>query len=353
MKHKYLVTALLVLAGLLSWAIAPLPEVSRDGFAMNTLIRMTAYTQDKTVIDDAYSLLSELDSQLSMYNPSSDISRINSQAGLQKVDVPDSVVEVVRDSRRLYDVTGGTFNPLIGAVTRLWKINRADNTIPSRESLENALALTEIHNLVISDDCIYLKNKGCVLDLGGIAKGYASKKIADLFKAKGVTSGLIDLGGNIYTVGKKPDGSDWRIGIRNPLDPYGSPVLALAVNDCSVITSGGYERFKIVDGKRYTHFFDPKTGESVMSDLLSATLVTPDGSLADGLATAFMIAGFDESAKILGKISPMPGAVFIREGKDGKPEILASSNLKGSITGSKYPVSFFSVQTGIQDSLLE
>ena len=130
-------------------------------------------------------------------------------------------------------------------------------------------------------------------------------------------------------------------------------MLALAVNDCSVITSGGYERFKIVDGKRYTHFFDPKTGESVMSDLLSATLVTPDGSLADGLATAFMIAGFDESAKILGKISPMPGAVFIREGKDGKPEILASSNLKGSITGSKYPVSFFSVLTGIQDSLLE
>ena len=353
MYRKYLVAALLILAGLLSWAIAPLPEVSRDGFAMNTLIRMTAYTQDKAVIDDAYSLLSELDSQLSMYNPSSDISRINSQAGIQKVDVPDSVIEVVRDSQRLYDVTSGVFNPLIGAVTRLWKINRADNTIPSRESLENALALTEFHNLVISDDCIYLKNKGCVLDLGGIAKGYASKKIADLFKEKGVTSGLIDLGGNIYTVGKKPDGSDWRIGIRNPLDPYGNPVLALAVNDCSVRTSGGYERFKVVDGKRYTHFFDPKTGESVMSDLLSATLVTPDGSLADGLATAFMIAGFDESAKMLGKISPMPGAIFIREGKDGKPEILASSNLKNSITGSKYPVSFFSVQTGIQDSLLE
>lgn len=343
MKHKYLAAALLVLAGLLSWAAAPLPEVVRDGFAMNTLIRMTVYTQDKTIVDDAYSLLAELDHQLSMYNPSSDISRINFNAGLQSVDVPDSVVEVVRDSKRLYDVTEGTFNPLIGAVTRLWKINKADNTIPSHESLENALALTEIHNLEISDERIYLKNKGCVLDLGGIAKGYASKKIAGLFKAKGVTSGLIDLGGNIYVVGKKPDGSDWKIGIRNPLDPYGGPALVLGVNDCSVITSGGYERFKVVDGKRYSHFFDPKTGESVMSDLLSATLVTPDGSLADGLATAFMIAGFGESAKILAKISPMPGAVFIREGKDGKLEILASSNLKDTITGSKYPVSFFTV----------
>ncbi len=342
MKRKYFVAALLILAGLFSWAIAPLPEVSRNGFAMNTIIRMTAYTKDDKLIDDAYTLLAELDHQLSMYNPSSDISRINSQAGLHSVDVPFTVIEAVRDSRRLYDATTGIFNPLIGAVTRLWKINRADNTIPSRESLESALALSGIDNLEISDGHIFLKSKGCVLDLGGIAKGYASEKIADLFRNRGVTSGLIDLGGNIYTVGKKPDGSDWKIGVRNPLDPYGNPVLALAVNDCSVITSGGYERFKVVDGKRYTHFFDPKTGESVMSDLLSATLVTPDGSLADGLATAFMIAGFDESAKILGRLSPMPGAILIRE-KDGKPEILATSNLREAVTGSKYPVSFFTV----------
>ena len=343
MKHKYLVAILLIFAGLFSWAVTPLPEVSRSGFAMNTLIRMSAYTNDNSLIDDAYALLSKLDNQLSMYNPSSDISRINSFAGTQKIGVPSSVVEVVRDSYRLYEITGGIFNPLIGAVTKLWKINRADNSIPSPDSLENALTLSEIHNLVISEDCIFLKNKGCVLDLGGIAKGYASKKIADLFRYRGVTSGLIDLGGNIYVIGKKPSGSDWRIGIRDPLDPSGNPALVLAVNDCSVITSGGYERFKIVDGKRYSHFFDPKTGASVMSDLLSATLVTPDGSLGDGLATAFMIAGFNESAKILRKISSMPGAIFIREGKDGTPEILASSNLKEAVTGSKYPVSFFTV----------
>ncbi len=342
MKRKYFVAALLILAGIFSWAIAPAPEVTRNGFAMNTIIRMTAYTKDDKLIDDAYALLAELDSQLSMYNPSSDISRINSQAGVENVNVPDSVVEVVRDSRRLYDATSGIFNPLIGAVTRLWKINRADNSIPSRESLESALALSEIHNLEISDGHIFLKSKGCVLDLGGIAKGYASKKIAELFTNRGVTSGLIDLGGNIYVVGKKLDGENWKIGVRNPLDPYGNPVLALSVNDCSVITSGGYERFKVVDGKRYSHFFDPKTGESVMSDLLSATLVTPDGSLADGLATAFMIAGFDESAKILARLSPMPGAILIRE-KDGKPEILATSNLREAVTGSKYPVSFFTV----------
>ena len=347
MYRKYIIAALLILAGLFSLAFAPVPEVSRNGLAMNTLIRMTAYTKDNTLLDDAYSLLAELDNQLSMYNPSSDISRINSRAGIEKVNVPPSVVEAVRDSRRLYDITGGIFNPLIGAVTKLWKINRADNTVPSKESLDIALGLSKIENLDIADNYISLKQKGCVIDLGGIAKGYASYKIAELFRSRGVSSGLIDLGGNIYVVGTKPDGGQWKIGIRNPLSPSGEPALVLSVNDTSVVTSGGYERFKVVDGKRYSHFFDPTTGESVMSDLLSATLVTPDGSLADGLATAFMIAGFDKSAKILGTLSPMPGAVFIRETKEGSLEILASSNLRGVISGSKYPVRFFTLSAGI------
>ena len=346
MKRKYLVTLLLILAGLLSWAIAPVPQQSRDGFAMNTLIRMTAYTNDDKLIDDAYSLLAELDHQLSMYNPSSDISSINAHAGSQRVNVPPSVVEVVRDSRRVYDVTGGVFNPLIGAVTKMWKINRADNTIPTHEELAAALGLSSIENLEISDDAVFLKEKGCVLDFGGIAKGYASYKIAELFRNRGVSSGLIDLGGNIYAVGKKPDGKNWNIGVRNPLEPYGNPAVALSVNDCAVVTSGGYERFKEVDGKKYSHFFDPKTGESVMSDLLSATLVTPDGSLADGLATAFMIMGFDESAKTLGKLSPTTGAVFIRQNEDGTPEILVSSNLRDSVIGMKHPVKFFTISAG-------
>lgn len=346
MKRKYFVVALLILAGLFSWASAPAPEVSRESFAMNTLIRMTFAAKDEAILDEAYSLLHELDASLSMYNPSSDISRINHLAGTERVNVPSSVVEVVRDSHRLYDLTDGVFNPLIGAVTRLWKINRADGKIPSSEDLDAVLGLSSIENLEFGDDYVFLKSKGCVIDLGGIAKGYASKKIADLAKSRGVTSGLIDLGGNIYVVGKKSDGDTWKIGVRNPLNPQGAPELALSVEDCSVITSGGYERFKVVDGKRYTHFFDPKTGKSVMSDLLSVTLVTPDGSLGDGLATAFMIAGFEKSVNMLGKMHDAPGVVFIRE-KDGQPEILASTSLKDRIFRSAHTVKFFDPSAGI------
>lgn len=341
LKRKYFVALLFLLAGLYSWYSAPLPEYARESFAMNTLIRMSIRAKNESVLDDAFILLNKLDKMFSMYDSSSDISQINFNAGREKIYVPYEVIEVVKDSERLYALTEGVFNPLIGSVTQLWKINDIDNTKPSQESLNYALSLADISNLEISSDYIYLKSKGCIIDLGGIAKGYASKKIADMLKSKGVKSGLIDLGGNVYAVGKKESGENWNIGVRDPINPRGNPALVLSINDSAVITSGGYERYKTIDGKRYSHFFDPKTGESVMSDILSVTLVTPDGSLADGLATAFMIMGYDRAVNIFAKLEQKPGVIFIRENGSGNSEIIASKNLEGVITRSKSEVKFF------------
>lgn len=442
------------MAGLFSLHLSRSAEHTRSGLAMNTIIRMSIYAQNDDVLDEAYALLNRLDRSLSMYDPSSDISLVNSEAGLrvqvaassgaglraneissletrvrvreeassraglhvlggdptksepdmrakggipseagqqahkaiaseaehqarevfpseleQRVQahevasqeaglqacdispstselpqqahkVPPELIEALRDSLRLYELTKGIFNPLIGSVTRLWHINQADDFIPSPESLDAALKLTDISNIELTDSTIYLKEKGCVLDLGGIAKGYASRKIIDLMRDRGITSGLVDLGGNVYVLGQK-DGRNWNIGIRNPLEPRGNPLAVLSVRDTSVITSGSYERYKVIDGKRYSHFFDPRTGGSVMSDLLSVTVISPDGSLADGLATAFMIAGYDESVRLLRDMNDAPGVVFVRENAKGEPEILAGKNLRDIITRSEYEVKFF------------
>ncbi|MBQ7576769.1 MAG: FAD:protein FMN transferase [Synergistaceae bacterium] len=341
MRRKIFIASLLILAGLLSWYLAPIPEHEKNGFAMNTIIRIMIRSRDDNALNDAYNLLARLDKALSMYNKESEISRINSFAGSEKFSASPEVIEAVKDSRRVYDLTDGIFNPLIGAVTRLWKINEADKILPSQESLDAAIKLSAINNLEIGEDYIYLRENGCVIDLGGIAKGYASKKIADFLKSRGVESGIIDLGGNIYAIGLKENNESWNIGIRDPLEPSGSPAVVLAVSDTSVITSGNYERYKIVDGKRFSHFFDPKTGESIQSDLLSVTIISPDGSLADGLATAFMIAGSERAIKLSQKISSMPGIILIRQNSNGAPEILASSNLKDSIKRTKYPVKMF------------
>ncbi len=331
---------ILILCGLLSLALREPGKISRAGFSMNTLINMSVYADDDKILDEAYGLLNKLDKELSMYDLSSDISKINFNAGVKSVKVPREVVEVVKDSLRLYDLTGGVFNPLIGAVTKLWKINKADGVLPSPESLDVAIKLSGIKNLEINNDEIFLKSKGCVLDLGGIAKGYASYKIAELLKNRGVKSALIDLGGNVYVIGKKlEDNSNWNIGVRDPSNPYNPPALVLSVHDTSIITSGGYERFKTINGKKYTHFFDSKTGKSITNDLLSATIITPDGSLADGLATAFMASGYEKSLEILKNISDEIGVVFIKY--DGsKIEIIATENLRKKISREKYKICY-------------
>ncbi len=325
MKRKIFTAFILIMAGMLSLALRKPHEFTRNSMAMNTIIRMTVY-DNENVLDESFALLDELDRKLSMYNPSSDLSRINSASGVEAVSVDARTVEAVNDSVRLNKITGGVFNPLIGAVTRLWKINKADGTLPSTESLDAAVKLSDMNNLVVSDGKIFLKEKGCVLDLGGIAKGYSSSAIAKFMKERGVKSAIIDLGGNIHTVGSKPDGTEWRIGIRNPLEPFGTPVLAVKVADKAVITSGNYERFKTVDGKKYSHFFDPSTGQSVMSELLSVSVITSDGSLADGLATAFMIMGVEKSLDVLRNMQDPPGVVFITQS-----EIIATSNLKDDL----------------------
>ena len=335
MKYKYFAALVLLLAGLLFYNLRSEEVFSRSAMAMNTIIRIGFKGHDNTLLDDAFALLSTLDNSLSMYNPSSDISRINDLAGISGVSVPDYVVDVVRRACLVHDSTGGVFNPLIGSLTRIWKINRDDGLIPSQESIDEAVKLSDISNLVLDSDSIFLKHKGCLLDLGGIAKGFAGDAIAELFRRKGIKSALIDLGGNICVVGKNFEGNDWRVGIRNPLNPHGSPVLIVNVRDCSVVTSGNYERYKIHDGKKYSHFFDPKTGQSVMNDLLSVTVIDPDGSLADGLATAFMTMGFDNAKAMISKLNVK--AVLIRN--DGS--IHASRSLKDIITAPKSAIELF------------
>ena len=342
MKRKIFIALIFICCGILPFMIREPEKFSRDGFSMNTLIRMSVYARSEKALDEAYSLLDKLDKELSMYNPSSDISKINSNAGIHTVNVSDEAVDAVKDAIRLYDLTDGVFNPLIGPVTHLWKINQADGAVPSRESLDAAIKLSEISNLEIDENKneIFLKTQGCMLDLGGIAKGFASDRIAEQLKNSGVKSALIDLGGNIYTVGRKPeDNSNWNIGVRDPSAPYNSPALVLSVHDTSVITSGGYERFKIIEGKKYSHFFDAKTGESITNDLLSATVVTPDGSLADGLATAFMASGYEKSLEIIKKIPADTGVILIRYVENGL-EISVTENLRKAVSREKYKLNF-------------
>lgn len=329
---------------------------------MNTAIRISLTARDKqeahTALDEAFRLLESLNDHLSLFREESALAEINRSAGVGPESVPPDVFAVIDEARKICLLTDGVFNPLVGPLTKLWKINQqppsdaesADSgarmrfRLPDPASIDALIPLTRIENLELqSPDTVFLRQKGCMLDLGGIAKGYASLRLADLLRSRGIKSALVDLGGNIYAVGSQSDGSLWNIGIRDPLDTKGVPLLILSTRDAAVVTSGTYERFKIIDGIRYSHFFDPSTGYPVRNPLLSATLITPDGTLADALATAFMVMGPDRAMEFL-RNRPELGAILILAESQGSADrgglgILATRNLEGRLRTSDPSVS--------------
>ncbi|MCR5347527.1 MAG: FAD:protein FMN transferase [Fretibacterium sp.] len=347
--------------------------ISREGFSMNTLISISATgreEQAQAALDDSLALIRHLDEELSLYRKESTLSGINARAGGEALAVSPDVFTAVAGAREMCRLTEGVFNPLIGPVTKLWKINRNPDdpetfTLPKQASLDAALVLTDPAGLELSPagdggGTVRLARRGAMLDLGGIAKGYASTEIVKLLHARGMTSALVNLGGNVHVLGTK-GGTPWNIGIRNPLTGdlgaalppelhslAKTPVaLVLAAEDperrgLALITSGGYERYRIVNGVRYSHFFDPRTGMPVQNDLLSATVVSPDGAMADALATTFMIMGSERAMEFIqSSAHPDLGAVLIRRSPEKGFEILATENLRGSVRRSLTEVRYF------------
>lgn len=334
--RRVIIAIIIVIAVIAADGLGRGHALSREAFCMNTLFRVSVFGSDERVLrealDDVFDLFFRLDKELSLYREGSFVWRVNESAGLSPVPVPEDLRALVMRAVEIGRLTGGLFNPLIGPITQLWKINQVPGEagnfrLPALASVDAALPLTDLEGVAFPSGGVHLRRRGAMLDLGGIAKGYASSRAVELLRERGISSALLDLGGNIQVLGTN-HGKPWNIGIR---DPRGRGVaLVLSVSDTAVITSGSYERYKIVDGVRYSHLFDPRTGMPVRNGLLSATVVTPDGALADALATAFMVLGREGAAEFL-RGHPELGAVLIAEAGDGGMEVFATEGLRGRL----------------------
>jgi thiamine biosynthesis lipoprotein len=207
--------------------------------------------------------------------------------------------EILKRGVLLATASRGAFDFTIRPIAELWNIGQDDARVPSEQEIADALPSVDYHNVLIDESDISLAN-GASIDLGGIAKGYAADKIAELFKSKGVKDALIGLSGNIYALGKNEDGEDWQIGLQDPLLET-SYIGVLAISDTSVVTSGAYERFAEIDGVRYGHIFDPKSGIPVDNDLLSVSIISADSTLADAYSTALFVMGLDAALQFHAK----------------------------------------------------
>jgi len=275
--------------------------------------------------------LEQIEAEFDIHRASSDISQINEAAGDHAVEVNDDIIYVLSRALSYAELSGGLLDPTIAPISELWNIGTDEAHVPNQRYINANLPLVDYHDVVIDGSTVFLKRDGMALDLGSIVKGFAADELRKILKSRGVKKAIIDLGGNIYVYGKKLDDEPWYVGIKNPDNTEGDPAVVLPLGECSIVTSGVYERYFYQNGKRYHHIFDVSTGYPLETNLLSATVICPSSIDADALSTLVFILGVDEGIDLLDRMDGVSG-IFI----DNNYEITATESLKGLLQSPSY-----------------
>lgn len=267
--------------------------VSQEIFAMDTYMTVTAYGDNaQKGVTDAVAEIQRLDNLLSIGKEDSEISKLNKSGSAA---LSDDTAVMVTKALDLYKSTGGAFDITVLPLMELWGFTTQEYYVPTEDEIQSTLQRVGADKLTWDESTktLTLGDKQ-EIDLGGIAKGFTSSRIMEIFKKDGVTCGMVSLGGNVHLLGTKQDGSAWRVGIQDP-NNTDDMLGVLQANDCAVITSGAYERNFEKDGVTYHHIIDPATGKPSNSGLTSVTIVSKDGTLADGLSTSLFVMGKDKA----------------------------------------------------------
>ena len=315
-KHfiSAMLSALLFLTGC-SAESSPEP-VQGTFFAMDTVMDFTIYGESG-LIDQSESLIASLESLVSVTDADSELYAINQTGSGTLTGKASSLMEQALEICRRTD---GALDLSIYPIVRAWGFTTGSYQVPDEAEIQALLPLVDYRKIQYdaATGTVTLP-EGLEIDLGSVAKGYAGQLAAQMLREHGVQSALLNLGGNVQTVGAKPDGSPWQIGIK---DPQGEDaMMVLSVEDQAVVTSGGYERYFEQDGQTYWHIMDPSTGHPADSGLISVTIVGDEGVVCDGLSTALFVMGLEKAADLWAQSGDFEavfvtasGEVYITEG---------------------------------------
>ncbi|HOI64832.1 MAG TPA: FAD:protein FMN transferase [Mesotoga sp.] len=280
--------------------------IESDGSCMSTEITYKAFGENAApAVTQAKAALLRLENILSRFIPGSEVSVINKNAGKGYVNISSETFEVLSCASRISEISGGLFDITVGPLIDLWNYKHSFQ-VPEDEKIRHILSLVNYRDLMLNSDeqSASLRRPEQSIDLGGIGKGYASDCLVKTLQKYGVVSAFVNIGGNVSTLGNKPDGSSWSVGIRHPRHD-GYLIGAVKVTGQAVVTSGDYERYFIDGtGKRRHHIINPTTGYPVESGLISVTVVADSAMIADGLSTAIFAADMDKG---LGYLTYFPG----------------------------------------------
>ena len=315
-----------------------LPEAaekySRVVFAMDTVMELTVYAGDDAILDEAAQRIADLENKLSVTLESSEIHTLNSTG---TAHLSDDTAGLLNEALTLCESTEGALDITVYPVVRAWGFTTGEYRIPAADELDALLETVDYSAITLNGSSVSVPD-GVQVDLGSAAKGYTGDVLCELLRENGVTSALLNLGGNVQAVGSKPDGTPWKIAVQHPTDS-GSYLGALTLTDKAAITSGGYERyFTGEDGERYWHIIDPATGRPADNGILSVTIVGESGLLCDAMSTALFVMGLDRAAEYWRThegfdaiIAMDDGSVYITEGLTDSFTLMADAG-EGKLT---------------------
>ena len=285
-------------------------SIYKSGFYFDTIITITLYdTNDEAYLDECFALADKYEHLLSASRTDSDVSKINAANG-NPVTVSDETIALLERGIYYGDLSEGRFDITVGKLSSLWDFSHNEGTIPDEDAIKDALATIDYHNIQINGNTVTLKNPTSAIDLGGIAKGYIADEMKAYLNEQGITSGTINLGGNVLTIGPKANDEDYRIGIQKPFAEDGDALAAISIKDASVVSSGVYERYFEKNGTLYHHILNPKDGYPYQNELLGVTIICKNSVDGDGLSTVCFSLGLADGLQLIESL-PDTEAIFI------------------------------------------
>ena len=275
--------------------------VSDTGFYFDTVVKITLYgVKDDSLIRECFSRMAEYESMLSRTREGSDVWNINHSQGLP-TKVSADTAALIKTALYYAEISDGAFDITIAPVTDLWSFEgEGEHDLTDPEKIKEALTHVDYHQIELDGSIVTLKDAKAAIDLGGIAKGYIADRLKEFLVSQGITSGIIDLGGNLLTIGEKPDGTPWKLGVRKPFAQTASELAAtVTANGLSLVTSGTYERYFEKDGTLYHHILDKNTGYPAKTGLSSVSILCGSSVDGDALSTACFLLGPDRGMVLI------------------------------------------------------
>ena len=292
-----------------------------SGFQVTVVVKDSA--EANRVINLAVDEITRIEKLISSWNPNSETSEINSNAGIKPVKVSQELFSLIERSKNISGLTDGAFDISYASMDKIWRFDGSMKRMPSKEEIKSSVAKVGFQNIILDAEhsSVFLKEKGMKIGFGAIGKGYAADQAKALLQKNNVQAGIINASGDMNTWGRQPNGEEWTVAITNPLNKTKAAAI-LPITNGAVVTSGNYEKFVQFNGTRYSHIIDPRTGYPA-TGILSVTVFAPKAELADALATSVFVMGIETG---LNRINQLPKIECIIIDEKGK--VITSDNIE-------------------------